>query len=142
MTERFFKLPLFYLSNEEILSGKNKNNIYNFELSRSGFPRSRNIKEQEFQIFFSHSLLFSIYHVQHKLNKVFLHFPPKFLLYLMIFQSKNPCLSWFEFFQFQPITYTYWNFQNPQTRKPEFWVHEPITNAIRHVLAYHATGPY
>ena len=39
---KLFEIPAFYLSNEEIQSGKIQNNICNFEFSHSsGFPHSQ-----------------------------------------------------------------------------------------------------
>ena len=61
MTEIFLKFPLFYLANEEIQSGKIKNNIYLFNfpaLFYAEFPHSQDKRAEISKMFMSFTTLF------------------------------------------------------------------------------------
>ena len=56
-TEIFLKFPLFYLANEEIQSCKIQNDmVYNFEFSRTVFPRTSQDKRAGTLNYFCRSL--------------------------------------------------------------------------------------
>ena len=82
MIEKKLKFPHFYLANEEIqqkIEQENSKYICYFEFSRSGFPRSQDIKGREFQ-------------------KKILSFLPKFLSYFYTYPDINEYAIYTDYF--------------------------------------------